>query len=166
MQDLKLGISILGGLWWTMKLIWGIRSPIFLVKTKTLICGLSAYEVSLFDQPLRILEYFRSLVRNVLRKERECFGVQKLPLFNLLKPEELDWLVRHSWLEDRRWLNTQVPKNLHSPMQEVTLLVYYTGNGLKYDVWGVTKSRRRWAYICHLKVMESRWRWVNRCHPG
>ena len=26
-----------------------------------------------------------------LRNERENFGVQQLPLFNLLTPEELDW---------------------------------------------------------------------------
>ena len=30
-----------------------------------------------------------------LRNERENFGVQQLPLFNLLKLEELDWHVRH-----------------------------------------------------------------------
>ena len=36
-------------------------------------------------------------VREDLGKhERENFGVQQLPLFNLLEPEELDWRIRHS----------------------------------------------------------------------
>ena len=39
-----------------------------------------------------------------------------MPLFNLLKPEELDWRIRHSWLEGGRWLNTSVPRNFHSKM--------------------------------------------------
>ena len=38
----------------------------------------------------------RILVRNALKNERVNFGVQQLPLFNLLKPNELDWRVCHS----------------------------------------------------------------------
>ena len=48
----------------------------------------------------------RIIVRNALRNERENFGVQELPLFNLLKSDGLDWQVRHSWSEGRRGLNT------------------------------------------------------------
>ena len=76
-------------------------------------------------------------VGNILRKGRENFGVQQLPLFNLLKPEKLDWLVRHSWLEGEIWLITKVPRNL--PSHEVTL----TGdirNGLIDSIWRVDKE--------------------------
>ena len=37
-----------------------------------------------------------------LKKERENFGVQQLPLFNLLAPEELDWQACLSRLEGKR----------------------------------------------------------------
>ena len=37
-------------------------------------------------------------------------GVQQLPLFNLLEPEELDWQVCLSRLEGKRRLDTRVPK--------------------------------------------------------
>ena len=60
----------------------------------------------------------------LLRNERANFGVQQLPLLNLLIPEELDWRVCHSWLEGERWLNTRVPRNLHSKV-----------NGLIDAIW-------------------------------
>ena len=44
----------------------------------------------------------------------KILGVQQLPLFNLLKPEDVDWLACLSWSEGGRWLNTKVPRNLHS----------------------------------------------------
>ena len=76
---------------------------------------------------------------------RENFGVQQLPLFNLLEPEELDWQVCLSWLEGKRRLDTRVPGNLHSHV-------------------GVSAMWcREWAYRCHLE----RWwigRWAYRCH--
>ena len=62
-----------------------------------------------------------------LRNERENFGVQQLPLFKLLEPEELDWRILHSWPGGERWLNTRVPKNFHSKMDG------------------------EWAYRCHLE---------------
>ena len=48
------------------------------------------------------------------KHDRENFGVQQLPLFNLLEPEELDWHVCLSRLEGKRGLDTKVPINLHS----------------------------------------------------
>ena len=71
--------------------------------------------------------------RNLGKHGRENFGVQQLPLFNLLKLEDLDWLVYLSWSEGGRGLNTRVPKNLHS--HEVTLMVDDVGNGLTYAIW-------------------------------
>ena len=50
------------------------------------------------------------------KSARANFGVQQLPLFNLLGPEELDWQVFHSRLEGKRRLDTRVPKKLHSMM--------------------------------------------------
>ena len=44
------------------------------------------------------------------KKRRANFGVQQLPLFNLLEPEELDWQVFRSQLEGKRRLDTRVPK--------------------------------------------------------
>ena len=61
-------------------------------------------------------------------KGRANFGVQQLPLFNLLEPEELDWRVCLSWLEGKRWLDTRVPKNFHSSKHS-------WGNGLKDAIW-------------------------------
>ena len=68
---------------------------------------------SLFDSLLVILvledpnvlvqaRTLRILVRNVLKNERESFGVQQLPLLNLLKSEDLDWLVFLSLSEGGR----------------------------------------------------------------
>ena len=71
------------------------------------------------------LQYFE-------KYERENFGVQHLPPFNLLKPEDVDWLLCLSWSEGGRGLNTRVPRNLHS--HEVILDLWY----------------REWAYRCHL----------------
>ena len=47
---------------------------------------------------LDVLEY---LVSKYLQNERANFGVQQLPLFNLLKPGELDWRVLS--FVTRRW---------------------------------------------------------------
>ena len=80
---------------------------------------------SLFDSFLLILALenskvlvqawtLRILLRKALKNERENFGLQQLPLFKLLTPEEWDWQACHSWLEGGRWLNTKVPRNLHS----------------------------------------------------
>ena len=44
-----------------------------------------------------------------LKDGRANFGVQQLPLFNLLEPEELDWKVCLSQLEGKRRLDTRVP---------------------------------------------------------
>ena len=41
-----------------------------------------------------------------LKNGRENFGVKQIPLFNLLKHEELDWHDLNLWLKGRRWLNT------------------------------------------------------------
>ena len=56
---------------------------------------------------------------------RANFGVQQLPLCNLLEPEELDWQVCLSRLEGKRRLDTKVPRKfaLDDVMVEV--------NGLK-----------------------------------
>ena len=50
-----------------------------------------------------------------MRNGRANFGVQQLPLFNLLESEELDWQACLSRLEGKRRLDTRVPGNLHSP---------------------------------------------------
>ena len=73
-------------------------------------------------------------MRKYLINERENIRVQQLPLFNLLKPEGVDWPVRLSWSEGGRWLNTRVPINLHSQWSNT-------------DWW-----YREWAYIFHLGV--------------
>ena len=66
-------------------------------------CGLLAYaEVSLVN-PWVSWEPLKACLE---KNGRENFGVQQLALFNLLKPEYLDWHIHHSWLEGRRWLNT------------------------------------------------------------
>ena len=44
------------------------------------------------------------------KNARANFGVQQLPLFNLLEPEELDWQVCLSRLEGKRRLDTKVPR--------------------------------------------------------
>ena len=62
-------------------------------------------------------------------KERANFGVQQLPLFNLLEPVELDWQVCLSHLEGKRRLDTRVPGNLHSHV-EVSVNVM-SGMGLQ-----------------------------------
>ena len=54
------------------------------------------------------------LLANLEGNGRANFGVQQLPLFNLLEPEELDWQVCLSRLEGKRRLDTRVPGNLHS----------------------------------------------------
>ena len=71
----------------------------------------------------------RDLVRKFLISERENFGVQQLPLVNLLKPEELDWQVLP--FVTRRWkmIDTRVPRNLHSAV----------------------RRKKEWAYRCHLE---------------
>ena len=49
---------------------------------------------SLSGQLLGNLEQIEDLQEYVFEQnERENFGVQQMPLFNLLKPEELDWPV-------------------------------------------------------------------------
>ena len=48
------------------------------------------------DQFLSNLEHLRTLGECIEEDEREAFGVQNIPLLNLLKPEELDWHVFHS----------------------------------------------------------------------
>ena len=50
---------------------------------------------SVSGQLLSILEHLRTLEEYLEKNGRENFGVQHLPLFNLLKPEELDWSVHH-----------------------------------------------------------------------
>ena len=70
---------------------------------------------------------------------RANFGVKQLPLFNLLKPEDLDWLVCLLLSEGGRWLNTRVPRNLHS--HEVILMVDDVENGLTNSIW------RKWQKI-------------------
>ena len=77
-----------------------------------------------------------------LRNGSENFGVQQLPLFNLLKPEDVDWLICLSWFEGGRWLNTRVPRNLHS--HEV-ILIGDIRNGLTDAIWKLTENRQRWA---------------------
>ena len=52
----------------------------------------------------------RPLEAYCLENVRENFGVQQLPLFNLLKPEELDWYSRQSWSEGGRRLNNKTQK--------------------------------------------------------
>ena len=80
---------------------------------------------SLFDSFLLILvlenpnalvqaKILKIFMRKALRIERANFGVQQLPLFNLLELEELDWQVFLSRLEGKRGLDTRVPVNLHS----------------------------------------------------
>ena len=63
------------------------------------------------------------------KKRRANFGVQQLPLFNLLEPEELDLQVCLSQLEGKRRLDTRVPKKfaLGDVMVE--------GMGLKDAIW-------------------------------
>ena len=68
-------------------------------------------------------------MRKILINERENFGVQQLPLFNLLEPEKLDWQVCLSRLEGKRRLDTRVPINLRSSR-------HGCGNGLKDAIWG------------------------------
>ena len=48
------------------------------------------------------------------KNARANFGVQQLPLFNLLELEELEEQVCLSRLEGKRRLDTRVPGNLHS----------------------------------------------------
>ena len=64
-----------------------------------------------------------------MKNARANFGVQQLPLFNLLEPEELDWQVCLSRLEGKRRLDTKVPRKfvLGDVMVEV--------NGLKDSIW-------------------------------
>ena len=69
------------------------------------------------------------ILRNIKEYGRENFGVQQLPLFNLLEPEELDWQVCLSRLEGKRRLDTKVPRKfaLVDVMVEV--------NGLTDAIW-------------------------------
>ena len=71
------------------------------------------------------------------KKERANFGVQQLPLFNLLEPEELDWQVFRSRLEGKRRLDTRVPKKfaLGDVMVEGMGLKMPFGDGLKDAIW-------------------------------
>ena len=68
---------------------------------------------------------------------RENFGVQQLPLFNLLTPEELDWQVCLSRLEGKRRLDTRVPKKfaLDDVMVEGMGLKMPFGDGLRDAIW-------------------------------
>ena len=63
------------------------------------------------------------------KNARANFGVQQLPLFNLLGPEELDWQVCLSRLEGKRRLDTNVPRKF--ALVDVTVEV----NGLKDAIW-------------------------------
>ena len=92
-QGLKFVMSNLRGPRWCMKVIWSIEGPKILVQTQTLI---SVYECKVMpwaEQNPTLVLSSRSLVRNILINERENFGIQQFPLFNLLEPEELDWQV-------------------------------------------------------------------------
>ena len=97
-----------------MKVIWNVRSPTVFAQSQTQILVISAWGGGLSWSTLVQSLTKGDLVRDYLINERESFGVQQLPLFNLLKFEELDWRIRHSWLEGGRWLNTRVPRNFHS----------------------------------------------------
>ena len=72
------------------------------------------------------------------------FGVQQLPLFNLLGPEELDWQVCLSRFEGKRRLDTKVPRKfvLGDVIVEVNGLKdaigcdrILSGNGLRDAIW-------------------------------
>ena len=67
------------------------------------------------------------------KNRRANFGVQQLPLFNLLEPEELDWKVYLSRLEGKWRLDTRVPKKfaLGDVMVEGMGLKMPFGDGLK-----------------------------------
>ena len=75
MQDLKLGMSIFGGLWWTMKFIWGIRNPIFLVKIKTLIlwsqCLWGEFVWSTHENPLAFEIFYDKCIQ---KREGKIWG--------------------------------------------------------------------------------------------
>ena len=97
--------------------------------------------------PSLILSSKSLVLRKVDENERANFGVQQLPLFNLLAPEELDWQVCLLRLEGKRRLDTRVPLNLHSSK-------HGCGNGLKrchlemgleIPSGRVTESCRGWA---------------------
>ena len=68
-----------------------------------------------------------------MKNERAYFGVQQLPLFNLLEPEELDWQVFLSRLDGKRRLDTRVPRKfaLGNVMVEGMGLKMPFGDGLK-----------------------------------
>ena len=119
---------------------WTLGNFIFLIRTKTLILTVRR---SLHCATLG--EFWSMLLTNLEEYGRANFGVQQLPLFNLLKPEDVDWLACLSWSEGGRWLNTRVPRNLHS--HEVVFVLWC----------------REWAYRCHLEIW---WigGWAYRCH--
>ena len=48
------------------------------------------FEILIFFKKVLVITHVRE---NLGKLERENFGVQQLPLFNLLKSEDLDWLV-------------------------------------------------------------------------
>ena len=56
-----------------MKVIWGIKSPIVLVTTQTLIWGISVKEMAWPSQYLCKLEWLKIFVRNILRKREGKF---------------------------------------------------------------------------------------------
>ena len=74
-----------------MGLDWTIKNPKFIEGTKTLIsAGLGG---SWTVQSLSNFEPCEDDSCQVLKEYgRANFGVQQLPLFNLLRPEDVDWL--------------------------------------------------------------------------
>ena len=130
---LKLGIWMLDNVYRHVGLDWTLENLSFFARTKTLILTVR--------RPLDCATFGRfwsMLLANLEEYGRENFGVQQFPLFNLLKPEDVDWLACLLWSEGGRWLNTRVPRNLHS-------------HGVVSALWC-----REWAYRCHLEISGGR----------
>ena len=87
-------------------------------------------------------------MRKFLISGREKFGVQQLPPFNLLKPEELD---RHVLpFVTRRWKMIG-----HESAQKFALGdAMIGGMGLKMPFGGVIESCWIWACRCHPRMFE------------
>ena len=124
---------MLGNVHRHMRLDWAIKNLKFHERTKTLISVVlgDGLTVQPFEQSWTIWRWF---LINLEEYGRANFGVQQLPLFNLLRSEDVDWLACLSWSEGGRWLNIKVPRNLHS-------------HSVVSAMWC-----REWAYRCHLGI--------------
>ena len=88
LKVLKLDMRMLDHICRHVGLDWTFGNFIFLIRSKTLI--LTVQETLELCNPWGILKHDLAILEEY---GRENFGVQQLPLFNLLRPEDADWLT-------------------------------------------------------------------------